>query len=503
MSMPAERVVNEMTLEELFAGIIDAPALPIADISSDSRRVSSGGLFLACGGRRSHGLDYLDDVVRQGAAAAAYDSTTGVVPKARARIVLLPVPFLCGRLGALANRFFGAPSDSIAVVGVTGTNGKSTVAWLVAQCLTALGETCAYSGTLGYGVGDVAPADDMTSPDVIELHRRLAAFREQGAGAAAIEVSSHALDQERVAGVRFDAAIFTNLSRDHLDYHGDMAAYGAAKARLFEDFGARLRIINVDTAFGAMLAQRYGASAVAVGTNPGVAATAGPRVLLETRTATAGGSRVAVRSTWGDSEFDLPLVGGFNVANAACVLGLLLARGVPLPGACQALARVTAPPGRLERVGHGASGIGVYVDYAHTPDALGAVLTALRAHTGGALWCVFGCGGERDTGKRPEMGRVAAQLADRIVVTSDNPRSEPAARIIAEILAGVLAGARVEAIDDRSSAINAAIARAQPGDTVLIAGKGHEKYQRIGDRRIPFSDADVAAAALARREHDA
>ncbi len=502
MSMPAEHVVDQMTLEDLFAGIVDAPALTIEDITSDSRRVGHGSLFLACRGLRSHGLDYLKDVVRRGAVAAAYDSTTGVLPAGDTGIHLLPVPFLCGRLGALANRFFDAPSDSIAVVGVTGTNGKSTVAWLVSQCLTELGESCAYSGTLGHGLGELAAVDDMTSPDVIELHRRLAGFRDQGARAAAIEVSSHALDQERVAGVRLDAAIFTNLTRDHLDYHGDMTAYGAAKARLFEDFGARHRIINVDSEFGALLAERCGPSVVSVGTIPGVAAAAGPRVLLDMLSATAGGSRVAVRSTWGDGEFELPLIGAFNVANAACVLGLLLARGVSLAAACQALASVTAPPGRLQSVGQEA-GIGVYVDYAHTPDALRAVLTAVRAHTRGAVWCVFGCGGERDTGKRPEMGRAAAELADRIVVTSDNPRSEPPEAIIADVLAGVPAGSNVETITDRGTAIVTAICGAQVGDTVLIAGKGHENTQRIGDRRIPFSDVDVAAAALRRREDGA
>jgi UDP-N-acetylmuramoyl-L-alanyl-D-glutamate--2,6-diaminopimelate ligase len=499
MSTPARRLTNAITLEELFVGIAGAPALPLSDITTDSRRVREGSLFLACRGLRSHGLDYLDDVVSRGASAVAYDSTTGVLAARDARVPLLPVPYLCGRLGALANRFFDAPSDAIAVLGVTGTNGKSTVAWLLARCLTSLGQACAYNGTLGYGLRDLACEDEMTSPDVIELHRRLAAFRDQGAACAAIEVSSHALDQDRVAGVRFEAVVFTNLSRDHLDYHGNMDAYGAAKARLFEDFGARHRIVNVDTGFGTELAMRCGPDVVAVSSEPGRTPPGGRYVVLEALARTADGSRVAVRSSWGAYRFDLPLIGGFNVANAACVLALLLARGVPIDAACRALGAVAAPPGRMQNVGSG-SGPGVFVDYAHTPDALRAVLREARLHTEGALWCVFGCGGARDIGKRPEMGAIAAELADRVIVTSDNPRTESPAAIIDDILGGIPVATNVEAIEDRATAIETAIARAGRGDIVLIAGKGHENYQLIGDRRIPFSDQDVAAAALAARE---
>jgi UDP-N-acetylmuramoyl-L-alanyl-D-glutamate--2,6-diaminopimelate ligase len=499
MNAPAQRRTNAMTLEELFVGIASAPSLPLSDITTDSRRVREGSLFLACRGLRSHGLDYLDDVVSRGACAVAYDSTTGVLAARDVDVPLLPVPYLCGRLGALANRFFDAPSDRIAVIGVTGTNGKSTVAWLLARCLTFLGQACAYNGTLGYGFESLASDDEMTSPDVIELHRRLAAFRDEGAACAAIEVSSHALDQDRVAGVRFEAVIFTNLSRDHLDYHGNMDAYGAAKARLFEDFGARYRIVNVDTGFGTELAMRCGPDVVAVSAEPGRERPGGRYVFLEALAKTSRGSRVAVRSTWGECRFDLPLIGRFNVANAACVLGLLLVRGVPMHAACEALGRVTPPPGRMQNVAPG-SGLGVYVDYAHTPDALRAVLGEARSHTEGALWCVFGCGGARDTGKRPEMGRIAALLADRVIVTSDNPRTESPAGIIDDILAGITDKTNVETIEDRAGAIATAIARAGRGDTVLIAGKGHETCQVIGDRRIPFSDADVAAAALAARE---
>ncbi len=499
MSRPAERISGAMTLEELFAGLCDAPRLPVADLTTDSRRVRPGSLFLACRGQRSHGLDFLDEAAKRGAAAAAWDNTDYVLPPADTALPLVAVPSLCTRLGEIADRFFRAPSADVGVIGVTGTNGKTTVAWLVAQCLTRLGEKCAYAGTLGYGIGELVRDDDLTSPDVVEIHRRLAGFRDQGAGSAAIEVSSHALEQRRVAGVRFDATIFTNLSRDHLDYHGNMEAYGRAKTRLFDEYGARHRIVNVDTAFGAALAKRLVPNCVLVSTDAGFDLPEGPYVHLQAVGADEYGSRVAVRSEKGRAEIDLPLVGGFNVANAACVLGLLLARGRSLDDSVQALAAVTAPPGRMQKVPVAAE-VAAYVDYAHTPDALDAALAALRPHAAAALWCVFGCGGERDAGKRPEMGRIAAQRADRVVVTSDNPRSEPPGRIIDEIVAGIGDRSKVEIIEDRAAAIAAAIARAAAGDIVLIAGKGHEDYQLIDGQRRAFSDFAHAARALGARE---
>jgi UDP-N-acetylmuramoyl-L-alanyl-D-glutamate--2,6-diaminopimelate ligase len=488
-----------MTLEELFSGMVKAPRLPVADLTTDSRRVRQGSLFLACRGLKVHGLDYLGDAAASGAAAAACDARDSVSLPAGATLPVVAVPFLCDRLGEIANRFFRTPSADVGVIGVTGTNGKTTVAWLAAQCLSRLGEKTAYAGTLGYGFGELVRDDDLTSPDVIEIHRRLAGFRDQGAANAAIEVSSHALDQRRVAGVHFESAIFTNLSRDHLDYHGDMESYGRAKARLFDEYDPRHRVVNVDTAFGAALAQRLGPDCTAVSTAAGFVVPARPYVHMQAVGADEFGTRVDVRTDRGQAEIELPLIGGFNVANAACVLGLLLARGQPLDAACHALSAVTAPPGRMQKVPVAAD-VAVYVDYAHTPDALGAALAALRPHARAAIWCVFGCGGDRDAAKRPEMGRIAAEHADRVVVTSDNPRSEPPGRIIDDIVAGIADRGHVDAIEDRAAAIAAAIDRAAAGDTVLIAGKGHEDYQLIGGQRRAFSDFAVAARALGSRE---
>jgi len=491
MSVPARQMTTERFLDDLLAGIAVAPAVPVTGITDDSRRVRVGSLFVARQGATHHGLDFIDAVIAAGAAAVVIDrdDDAGRV----AAIPAIAIDDLEDRVGEIADRWFGAPSAHLRVTGVTGTNGKTTVAWLVAQCYTRLGLPCGYSGTVGHGLRELHSGDGMTSPGVIETHERLAAFRDGGAACAAIEVSSHALVQRRVDGVRFDAAILTNLTRDHLDYHGDMAAYANAKARLFREHAPRHSIVNVDSAFGEQLAAELGASAVPVSirTRP-----AGPNgVLLAGRGAAADGTHVVASAASGDVAFTLPLVGEFNVANAACVLGLLLAGGVELDAAADVLAGVTAPPGRLQRVP--APGPAVFVDYAHTPDALQQVLTALRPHTAARLWCVFGCGGDRDAGKRPEMGRIAAELADRVVLTNDNPRSEAPGAIIAGIRGGIDAGVHVDVIEDRAAAIAWVIGEAAEGDVVLIAGKGHESSQVIGDRQFPFSDYAVAEAALA------
>jgi UDP-N-acetylmuramoyl-L-alanyl-D-glutamate--2,6-diaminopimelate ligase len=339
----------------------------------------------------------------------------------------------------------------------------------------------------------------MTTPGTIELHRQLAEFRDLGASRAAIEVSSHALDQQRVAGVAFDAVLFTNLSRDHLDYHGDMRSYGDAKARLFIDYPARHRIINIDSEFGAALAKRCTQDVVLVSTQADCVAGDDPGVFVRSVEATATGSDIRFDSAWGEGRLRLPMPGDFNVANAAMVLAALLCRGVPVADACRSLESVTAPPGRLQRVPAKQDLPTVFVDYAHTPEALDAALRALRPHCAAALWCVFGCGGDRDPGKRPLMGRVAESRANHVVVTSDNPRGESPTAIIDGIVEGLHERENATIIEDRASAIAWAIDRAAAGDTILIAGKGHEDYQLIGSERIDFSDFRVALAGLERR----
>ena len=497
MSMPAEHMPTSMTLADLLQGLADAPALPIHGIGSDSRLLEEGDLFLACAGITSHGIDFVDQAIAAGVAAIAYDAATADAPRLVADVPLVAVPHLADHLGEIANRFYADPTTAVSTVGVTGTNGKTTVAWLVAQCLERLNRSCGYIGTLGHGIGEVAGGEGLTTPGVIELHGMLAEFRDAGASYAALEVSSHALAQKRIDGVHFDTVMFTNLSRDHLDYHGDMQAYAEAKAQLFSAYPARHRIINLDTEFGTELAARCGQDVVTVSTNFNRVANGRPYVFVRSVVANAAGSQIRVSTSWGEGLIELPLPGDFNVANAAIVLAFLLTQGVPLETACEVLGEVEAPPGRMQRVVAPADLPAVYVDYAHTPDALNVALRALRSHCRGRLWCVFGCGGERDAGKRPQMGRVAERHADRIVVTNDNPRGETPGEIIADILSGLTRVDSATVIEDRATAIAWTIREAVALDTILIAGKGHENYQLIGGERRDFADYGAAAVSLA------
>lgn len=493
MSMPAEHMPPNTTLADLLKGFADAPPIPIQGIASDSRLLTPGSLFLACQGMNSHGIDYLAEAKAAGVSAIAFDASTSSAPKGIG-VPMVAVDMLDTKLGEIANRFYGRPSETLKVIGVTGTNGKTTVAWLIAQCAQLLGERCAYLGTLGQGLGEIHGADGMTTPAAVELHGRLADFVDQGASFAAIEVSSHALSQGRVDGVRFLAALFTNLSRDHLDYHADMIEYFEAKARLFLECDTKHRIVNLDSEFGAQLAARCGQEVVTVSTNFDRVANGRPYVFVRSVVAKEQGSDIVFGSSWGDGYFTLPLPGDFNVANAAIVLALMLKLGVPLESACDVLSRIKAPPGRLQRVA--AAAPAVYVDYAHTPSAIEVVLRALRAHCRGKLWCVFGCGGDRDAGKRPLMARSAERLADHVVVCSDNPRTEDPRQIIDAVVAGLTRPQKATVIEDRATAIAWAIEQADNSDIVLIAGKGHEDYQQIGSERRPFSDYTVAKAAL-------
>lgn len=497
MSMPAEHMTSSPTLADLLQGYADAPAIPVHGISSDSRRLQRGDLFLAVQGATSHGLDYIGQAIEAGVCAVAWDTSTGTEP-ADVGVPLIGVDGLMNSVGEIANRFYGQPSEHLDVIGVTGTNGKTTVAWLIAQAAELLGERCAYLGTLGYGVDAVTVGEGMTTPAAVELHGRLAEFVEQGAGHAAIEVSSHALSQGRVDGVRFDAAIFTNLTRDHLDYHASMQDYFESKARLFLDCGPVARIVDIDSGFGAQLATLCGPDVVTVSTRPDRVANGRRYVFVRAIVATEQGSDISFVSSWGDGRFALPMPGDFNVANAVLVLALLLNKGVSVDAACDVMSQLVAPPGRMQRVAGGKPA--VYVDYAHTPDALDGALRALRSHCRGKLWCVFGCGGDRDAGKRSQMGTAAEQRSDKVVVTTDNPRNEDAAAIIDDIVAGMSSSDKTTIIEDRAAAIAWAIGQASDKDVVLVAGKGHEDYQVVRGARIRFSDYAVAATALAARE---
>ena len=403
------------------------------------------------------------------------------------------------RASELAGRFFGMPSRQLAIAGVTGTNGKTTTAWLLAQALNACGRPAAYIGTLGAAYAGALQAGEFTTPDAVSVQRHLAAFRAQGAACVAMEVSSHALAQARVAAVHFDAAVFTNLTRDHLDYHGSMEAYAQAKASLFAIPDLRLRVINADDAFGAKLLERPGFNqAIATSRHADFSPVAGRPYLKATQLKFGEhGVTFALVSSFGSASVSAPLIGSFNVDNLLAVAGVLLGSGLPLSQVVCALSSVQPPPGRLEVFGGDESPLAV-VDYAHTPDALEKALTVLRDHCSGRLWCVFGCGGDRDRGKRPQMGRIAARLADELLVTDDNPRSEDPAVIVSDIVAGI-PSRNFSIVHDRAAAIQQAITRAAPGDAVLVAGKGHEDYQIVGAERRAFSDRRAVIAALAQR----
>ena len=497
MSMPAESLESRITVDQLLDGFATAPAIDIVGITTDSRKVRPGYLFLACQGATSHGLDFAAQAESAGAAAIAWDASTGSAIDTD--LPVIAVDGLATHLGEIANRWYDSPSSALKVTGVTGTNGKTTVAYLVAQALTLLDNRCGYIGTLGNGIEQIGGDDSMTTPACLDLHETLAAFRDDNATHAAVEVSSHAIEQARIDGISFDSAIFTNLSRDHIDYHGSMQAYFESKAALFLDRDVRNRIVSLDTEYGVELADRCGANVVMVSSQLDRVANGRPFVFARSVVAGEAGSTLGVRSSWGETELFVPLPGDFNVANALQVFALLLCNDVPLEDASEVIGRVSAPPGRMELVNTSIDDDSplVYVDYSHTPASIEAALRALRLHCHGQLWCVFGCGGDRDRGKRPMMGKVADRLADIAIVTSDNPRTEPPAQIISDILAGMADGAT--AIDDRADAIRHAVNTAGNDDIILIAGKGHENYQVIGERTISFSDFQVARECLTAR----
>lgn len=460
-------------------------------LSADSRRCAPRVAFFAYPGKRADGRAHIPDAIARGAAAVVWEAE-GYAWRGEWRLPNAPVRGLKQQAGTLAHAFYGRPSEALWACGVTGTNGKTTCTQWIAAALERAGAKCGVIGTLGAGFRGALEDAGNTTPDALELHRLLAELRRAGAAAAALEVSSHGLDQGRVNGVAFDCALFTNLTHDHLEYHGSMQDYGAAKARLFDTPGLACAVLNLDDAFGARLAQRLAARGVRV-IGYGRSAQAGEFL----RAARIAPEQLEIVSSWGRAQVAFHALGEFNVANALGVLGCLLAYGMPFAQAAASLAELPAVPGRMQRIGNAPLAV---VDYAHSPDALEKALQALRplaVARGGRLVAVFGAGGERDRAKRAPMGAVASRLADRVVLTSDNPRGEDPLAIIREIELGVAAPHAVE--PDRAHAIEAAIAAAAGADVVLIAGKGHESWQESGGRRLPFSDAAEARAALERR----
>jgi UDP-N-acetylmuramoyl-L-alanyl-D-glutamate--2,6-diaminopimelate ligase len=471
--------------------------LKLQGISLDSRTIRPGYLFLACRGHDHHGLRHLPDARARGAIAVAYDPEEALdyLPALKG-LPAFAVRNLSQHAGLMAARFYGDPSASQQVIAVTGTNGKTSVSLIAAQALAELGKPCAVLGTLGYGVYGNLEIPTHTTPDAISVQQWLARFRDRGIQFISMEASSHALDQGRLAGVHVRTAAFTNLTRDHLDYHPSMENYADAKGRLFKMPGLKHAVVNLDDAFGRELSRTLSANVECIGYTLDSAAPIKDKILQATNVQLhPNGLEFDVESSFGRGHIDSRLLGDFNVQNLLAVLGILLTLHIPLRDALYALGKARTVAGRMEVFGGNKLPL-VVVDYAHTPDALEKALIAVRAHCRGRVWCVFGCGGERDRGKRPQMGAIAARLADQVIVTDDNPRHENGDDITAEILAGIGDHSRIEVLRDRRQALTRAIRAAATDDLVLVAGKGHEPYQIIGDEQVPYSDRETVAALL-------
>ena len=464
--------------------------LKFTSITADSRKVVPGALFLAYPGVNSDGRNYIPQAIAAGAAGVAWESK-GFAWHADWQVANVGVAGLKEQVGEIAAEYYGHPSQKLTMLGVTGTNGKTSVSQWLAQALTKLHEKTAVIGTIGNGFVDSQIEASNTTPDAVLLQKMLADFVQQNAKTVSMEVSSHGLHQGRVNAVKFDVAILTNLSRDHLDYHETMEEYAAAKAQLFSWPSLRVAVVNADDVFGLSLKEKLQAQAkpvITYGLNNGDVRGANLQLLQH-------GLRMQVTTSQGDAIVFAPVLGRFNAYNVLAVLSALLALKISLKDAVAAVGGIKPVPGRMQQFGGDDKPL-VVVDYAHTPDALEKVLATLREQLEGKsrLICVFGCGGDRDAGKRSLMGEVAVKLADTVIVTSDNPRSEDPAQIIAQIVRGIDKPYLSEL--DRAVAIQRAVSLARAGDIVLLAGKGHEDYQEIKGVRTPFSDAALALVAL-------
>jgi UDP-N-acetylmuramyl-tripeptide synthetase len=476
---------------------IDALGVRYSGVAIDSRKVKPGDLFLAYPGDIADGRNFIAQALVAGAIAIVWEAS-GFEWNPDWNIPNVPVTGLRHCVGKFAEEFFRNPSRDLWVAGITGTNGKTSCSHWIAQSLTRLGRQCAVIGTLGSGlIGDGGDENYPlnTTPDPVSLHDFLGKVRAKGASAVAMEVSSHGVEQGRVNGVAFDVAMFTNLSRDHLDYHGNMFAYGEAKARLFAWPHLKHAVVNLDDAFGAELASRIDRRHVnVIGYGFGKGEIAGHKLDLSTK-----GLKLEITTPWGAAKVRSGVLGAFNALNILGVLGVLVCADISLDDAVAAMAELESVPGRMQIVREDGFPL-VVVDYSHTPDALQKALETLRdlLSPGARLHCVFGAGGDRDPGKRPLMGEIATRLADQSIVTSDNPRSENPRSIINDIVTGAHASYTIE--PDRAAAIREAIIAAGTDDIVLIAGKGHESYQEIDGERLPFSDVAVARAAMVKAE---
>ncbi|HQZ87556.1 MAG TPA: UDP-N-acetylmuramoyl-L-alanyl-D-glutamate--2,6-diaminopimelate ligase, partial [Gammaproteobacteria bacterium] len=476
----------------------------IKNLTTDSRQVKPGDLFIAVPGLTVDGRAYIEQAIKNGAVAVVTERKL---------------------IGHIAARFFSNPSKQLPVIGITGTSGKTSVSHFIAEIMSYCERSCGVIGTLGTGIfsekqrfkeirisHDEKPdktTHDYTTPDAIAVQRTLAALQKQNVSVVAMEVTSHALDQNRVAGVEFDTVIFTNLTRDHLDYHQNMQTYGEVKKKLFTEFQAKQSIINLDDAFGRVLftelkalnktGRVLGYSCHKIPPVPPFSKGGNNVVIADNVVLDKHGIRATVKTPWGEGELRSHLLGLFNVSNILAALTAVCLQGVPLNAVLKAIKAISTAPGRMMRFGGNTEMPLVIVDYAHKPDALALVLEALRGHCVGELWCVVGCGGDRDRGKRPVMAAIGERLSDHLYLTQDNPRTEDPTQIMAEMIQGLKNPTKVIVEYDRAKAIDSAIKNAKAEDIILVAGKGHETYQIIGTEKMPFSDKLVVEAALERR----
>ncbi len=505
----AENIVYTTTLEQLLNGIADLPSdLPeqfnvrISGVQLDSRQVKPGDLFFACFGKNHDARDYIDAAIERGAIAVlahAGGNWQGVT--VQKGVIVLAIDDLAARAGEIASRFFDEPSAAMSMIGVTGTNGKTSCTQFIAQALNSMQRCCGVIGTLGIGVPPELKDSSFTTPDPVQVQAALAELRDKGADTVAMEVSSQGLHQYRVNGVRFDVAVFTNLTRDHLDYHGSMDDYAETKRKLFMFASLSSAVVNMDDSFATRILNSLAPSVRSYtysvsNTNADVHA-----IKLER---SRDGFKAFIHTPCGDGELSGVLLGTFNFSNLMAVLTTLIATesartDFKLELLLERLSHLEPVSGRMEIVGDSGD-ITAVVDYAHTPDALRVALLALREHFTGRIWCVFGCGGNRDQGKRPLMAEMAEQYADMLIVTDDNPRTENADEIVRQILLGIVDNSRLIVERDRAKAIESAIVGASAGDVVLIAGKGHENYQDVNGQRMAFSDVKQARIALGKRQ---
>jgi len=486
-------------LQDLLIGIVDAPTIKYNNICDDSRNVKKGTVFFALKGLSSDGCDFIESAINSGACAVVYEPPYDL-SNIETSIPIIAVEDLKLEIANIVSRHYESSINEMSIIGVTGTNGKTTVSWLIHQGFKKIGYKSGYIGTLGYGLENLN-LNELTTPSCMKLHKILSEFQNSGVEYVVMEISSHAIDQRRIEGINFNSVIFTNLSRDHIDYHGNMENYGETKAKLFLERQSKIKIININDSFGRSLIERVDEEVISTSIEP-INIDKDKFISVTKYETNESGFDIDLKSSWGTFKTHVPLLGTFNIENVIQTIALFLSLGFSLSKIQIIIEGMKAPSGRMESVDVDNNHLlpKVLVDFSHTPDALKLSLQSIRDHYDGKIWCVFGCGGDRDRGKRKMMGNIAERYADYVIVTSDNPRNENPEKIISDILEGI--SSEVETIVSREEAINFAIMKANKNEIILIAGKGHESYQKIGEETLKFSDHKISKRSLIRRSRD-